>query len=207
MTVSSPRLPPLRVTPLTPALADAWAALFRSAASACFCRYWHFEGTKNDWMARLAFSPDENEREQRALIDAGHPSAQGVVALDGDVAVGWLKVVPRGGIPKLRRLPVYRALALGDDEGVMSLGCFLVDPAHRRRGVARALLEGALAMAAAAGARAVEAYPHERGESLHDEELLRGPLALFEACGFSRVGDHGAYPVLRREFERTVSRP
>jgi GNAT superfamily N-acetyltransferase len=188
----------LRVRPLTPELVDTWAALFEACASGCFCRYWHFEGNKNDWLARLAFSPETNAREQRACVGAADPSARGLVALDAGVAIGWLKLAPRGAVPKLRRLPVYRALDLGADEGVLAIGCLLVHPSHRRRGVARALVEGAIAGAAETGAEVLEAYPHRRSEALRDEELWMGPASLFEELGFTVIDGNPAYPVLRR---------
>jgi GNAT superfamily N-acetyltransferase len=187
----------LFVTTLTPDLEDAWASLFGACASGCFCRYWHFEGTKNEWLERLAFTPETNHAEQRAARATSHASAVGLIALDGEAVVGWMKIAPRASVPKLRRLPVYRALDLGPDDGVWSIGCVLVHPEHRRRGVARALLEGALALARTKGARAVEAYPHRRDEELRDEELWMGPLGLYASCGFAALGGNEAYPVLR----------
>jgi len=195
----------LQVVPLTPALADAWVALFHACGSSCFCRYWHFEGTKNEWLERLASDPSSIEREQRALVAASYANVRGLVALDGDAVVGWVKLAPRATMPKLRRLPVYRALDLGTDDGVMAVGCLLVDPSHRRRGVSRALLLAARVEAERSGARALEAYPHRRAEALRDEELWMGPLCLYESLGFKVVAGDVAYPVLRLTFEPRVS--
>ena len=199
----------MRVVALAPELEPAWADLFAASSSGCYCRYWHFEGGKNDWLARLAFAEGDNHAEQRALLLAGDDRARGVVALEEApepqaqaVAVGWMKLVPVAAVPKLRRLPVYRALSLGPEKGIWSVGCLLVRPTHRRRGVARALVLGAVAIAAGWGASAVEAYPHRRGEALRDEEAWMGPLSLFEECGFSVVGGDLAYPVLRRVIGR-----
>jgi GNAT superfamily N-acetyltransferase len=191
----------LRVEALTLETFDAWKELFDACASGCFCRYWHFEGTKNDWLARLASAPETNAAEQQGRLAEEHASAWGLVAFEGDVAVGWLKLAWRSAVPKLRRLGVYRALDLGADDGVVSVACLLVRPTARRRGVARALLEGAVIAARGAGARVIEAYPHRRDEALRDEELWMGPLALFEEQGFEKVtGD--VYPVLRRMLVR-----
>jgi hypothetical protein len=35
-----------------------------------------------------------------------------------------MKLAPRAALPKLRKLPTYRSLDLGDDAGVFSIGCF-----------------------------------------------------------------------------------
>jgi GNAT superfamily N-acetyltransferase len=195
----------IRVEPLSRSNAGAWGDLFVRAASPCFCRYWHFEGTKNDWLARCAAEPQENRAETERAIAADGDDLRGLVALEGDLAIGWMKITPRAVVPKLRRLPVYRSVELGDDAGVWSIGCFLVDPRARRRGVARALLEAAPAFVAERGGRILEAYPRHVHESTHgrlnDEEAMMGPEALFASCGFVAVNDArltAAYPVFRR---------
>lgn len=201
---------PLDVEPLGAANADAWAALFERAASPCFCRFWHFGGTKNEWLARCAMEPDLNASEARRAIATGEESALGLVALERDTkgarAVGWMKTAPRASLPKLRGLAIYRGRELGDDDGVFALGCFLVDPTVRRRGVAGALLDAAPGFVRARGGRAIEAYPRHAHESaagrLHDEEAMMGPEALFTKRGYVRV-DEGSplslaqYPVYR----------
>jgi GNAT superfamily N-acetyltransferase len=134
---------PLVIEPLTPDRIDAWHALFDASNSACFCRYWHFEGDKNTWLARCAFSPDDNNHEQTALVTQGDACSRGLIAMRGNECVGWMKLTPRASVPKLRRLPVYRALDLGDDEGTWSIGCLLVRPDQRTRGVSNALISAA----------------------------------------------------------------
>jgi len=197
--------PTLRIAPLSPELVDGWAALFVGCASGCFCRYWHFEGTKNEWLARLAFTPEDNEAEARIAVLDASPKGVGLVAVLGDDVVGWLKLAPRSAVPKLRRLPVYRAVDLGADDGVLSIACLLVHPSQRRQGVARALVLHAVTHARSLGAHTVEAYPHRRSEALREEELWMGPLSLLESCGFSCVGGNTAYPVLRYVLETSVS--
>jgi GNAT superfamily N-acetyltransferase len=205
----------VRVTPLTPALAGAWAALFEASGSACFCRWWHFEGSKNDWLARCFHDPARNREEQTALVQAGAPEARGLLALEGDedaVAVGWMKLAPRARLPKLRRQGAYSSvfgsalwracgpgsLDLGDDEGIWSIGCLLVRPDRRRRGVARALVEAASEHVRAWGGRAVEAYPHRVAHALHDEEAWMGPEGLFVTLAWQVVHDVAPYPVWRK---------
>lgn len=188
----------LLVVPLDAALAERWASLFAAAECPCFCRYWHFTGDKNAWLERCAHAPSENQREQMADLEAGGDAARGLVALDTDRVVGWIKLAPRASLPKLRRLPVYRALDLGGDEGVLSIGCFLVHPAHRGRGVARALLRGAEEHARRAGARALEGYPRRTKEPVHPEEVWMGPERAFVDAGFVPVAGEAPYLVYRK---------
>lgn len=188
----------MRVAALTPETAAAWSALFEACGCACHCRYWHFEGNKNAWLARCFEEPGRNRDEQMALVQAGALEARGLVALEGEAAVGWMKLAPREKLGKLRRQGAYRALDLGDDGGVWSIGCFLVHPEHRRRGVARALVAGADEHVRAWGGRAIEAYPHRPGYELRDEEAWMGPEGLLARCGYEAVHADGPYPVYRK---------
>ncbi len=188
----------ISVEPLTGARAHAWASLFEASSCACFCRYWHFEGDKNSWLERCATDRDRNRDEQVALSIAGDDRARGLIAMRGDDCVGWLKLTPRASVPKLRRLPVYRSLELGVDEGVWSIGCLLVRPDARQQGVSNALISAAPEHAKAWGARAVEAYPHVQTGDVADEQMWRGVLSSYEHVGFTHVAGELPYPVLRR---------
>jgi GNAT superfamily N-acetyltransferase len=194
----------LRVEIAGPEHAARLRALFDACASTCFCRYWHFTGTKNEWLERCALRPEENASElERALASGPDETARGLVAVtgDGDV-VGWMKLTARAALPKLRALPVYRALDLGREETTFGVGCVLVDPRHRRRGVARALVEAAPERARAWGARAIEAYPRRSHDALHDEEAWQGPERIFVALGWEVVHDVAPYPVYRNVIAR-----
>ncbi len=181
--------------------------LFQRASCPCHCRYWHFDGTKNDWLMRCATSPDDNADAFDADFERGDDAAQGVVVVAGEDVVGWLKLAPRAAVPKLRQLPVYRNLPLGDDADVWSIGCMLVDPARRGRGVARLLVAAAARLSRAAG-KILEAYPTRSAPG--PEDAWRGPHELFVELGFTPFEPNGAqddplglgapthaYPVLR----------
>jgi GNAT superfamily N-acetyltransferase len=188
-----------RVEALSGAHLPGLRALFEQSASTCYCRYWHFVGTKNDWLDRCANRPEENAAELEAAVRADAPDGRGLVALDdaGDV-VGWMKLTPRAAVPKLRSLPVYRGLDLGDESTTYSIGCLLVRPDRRGTGIARALVDAAARFARDWGARAVEAYPRRATEPLHPEEAWQGPEHVFVENGFSPVVDVAPYPVYRR---------
>jgi GNAT superfamily N-acetyltransferase len=196
----------MRVAALDASLLPALAALFEACACTCHCRYWHFGGNKNEWLARCAFEAGENEREQADLVRAGDPASGGLVALEGDEAVGWMKLAPREALPKLRRLPVYRARDLGDGARVFSVGCFLVHPAHRRRGVAGALLDAAPDHVRAVGGVAIEAYPRRSADELREDEAWMGYERLFLQRGYAELPGGDAipqYPVLRLSLDAT----
>jgi GNAT superfamily N-acetyltransferase len=196
----------LTVEPLAEHRVASLHALFEAASCPCFCRFWHFSGTKNEWLDRCAHRREENFAELERGVHIGDPSARGLVAIaertfgslpEGTV-IGWMKLTARKSVPKLRALPVYRSLDLGDEATTFSIGCLLVHPEARGRGVARALVGAAPDMARAWGAHAVEAYPRRSAEPLHPEEAWQGPECVFVDAGFEAVHDIGPYPVYRR---------
>ncbi len=196
----------MRVVALDETTVSAWQALFEVCESPCFCRYWHFPGTKNDWLERCAQRPEDNRDEQIAFIRSGTVEARGLLAMEDTAAIGWMKLAPRARLPKLRRQGAYRGLDLGPDDGIWSIGCLLVRPDRRGHGVAQALVNAAPATVRAWStaelpARAIEAYPRGKpagdGPRLHDEEAWVGTESLFERCGFVRIAGEAAYPVMR----------
>jgi GNAT superfamily N-acetyltransferase len=174
---------------------------FEACSNTCFCRYWHFSGTKNEWLDRCAHRPEENASELEAAVRARDAGGRALVAIDDDDSVvGWMKLTPREAVRKLRSLPVYRNLDLGDEATTYSIGCLLVRPDARGKGVARALVTAAPEFAREWGARAVEAYPRRSTEPLHAEEAWQGPERVFVEAGFRVSVDVSPYPVYRKDL-------
>jgi GNAT superfamily N-acetyltransferase len=172
--------------------------LFRRAEVPCHCRYWHFPGGTNPWLDRCAHATDVNRSEFLAALAEGNGEASGVVALDGELAVGWLKLAPATAVQKLYAQRLYRGLPCftGARDGVFTVGCMLVDPRVRRTGIARALLDRAVEIARSRGGTAIEAFPR-RAEGISDAEAFTGPLSVFVEQGFEIVHDFAPYPVMR----------
>jgi GNAT superfamily N-acetyltransferase len=187
-----------------PAHAEGLVALFNAAGVPCFCRFWHFTGTNNDWLDRCANAAAENERELREALASGSPEAQGVVAIDraSGVVAGWTKVAPVTSMKKAYDRRLYKDLPCfaGDRAGVLTIGCFLVHPDHKKRGLSGALVRGAVAIAPSWGARALEAFPRRPREPVRDDELWTGPMKAFASSGFVEVSTFDPYPVLRRDL-------
>ena len=177
-------------------------ALFSASLCTCYCRYWHFEGDKNAWLERCSILHGENERELVAAAQARSDEARGVIAEAGGVVVGWAKVAPAAGLKKLYDQRYYRGLSVlsGPREGVFTVGCMLVHPEHRGRGVTRALARAAVALAREAGARSIEAFPRVTEARAHDEELWMGPASALQEAGLVPVHPELPYPVLRLDL-------
>ncbi len=176
-------------------------ALFDAAGSPCFCRFWHFSGTNNEWLDICANDPAQNASAFFQALANGNDEARGIVVLDNDQLVGWLKVAPAAVMRKAYERRFYKQLPVlqGDREGVFLIACSLVHPAFRKRGVAKALVEGAVRLAQSFGAQVLEALPCRPNEpTVMDEQLWTGPMGAYTTNGFVEVGGFDMYPVLRR---------
>ncbi|HEY1909187.1 MAG TPA: GNAT family N-acetyltransferase [Myxococcaceae bacterium] len=188
---SRPRTSPpsrlrLAIRPVTPELWPALEDLFgkSGASNGCWCMYWRIGGGYRE-------HKEENRDALRSVVRQGPPP--GLLAFDGDVAVGWCQVTPRRALPYLDGFTRFGPL---DARPVWSVSCFFVRRSHRRRGVCTALLAAAVRLAREAGAPAVEAYP-----STKDPGWYTGFAAAFEKAGFRKVGGRPPdRPVMRREF-------
>lgn len=90
-----------------------------------------------------------------------------------------------------------------DDTGSWAVTCFVVPVGHRKRGVTGDLLAGAVALAAARGATAVEGCAVDLSEAgrVASADLYRGPLSAFLAAGFAIVRRNSpAFVLVRKEL-------
>ena len=124
----------------------------------------------------------DNRRDLRALTDAGR--VPGLIGYLDGVPVGWVSLGPREDFPHLAH---SRSLKPVDERPVWSVVCFYVDPCYRRRGLMTALLEGAVAHAAARGGTLVEAYPIVPEGPLSGYQGFTGLLSTFRRAGFEEM--------------------
>jgi GNAT superfamily N-acetyltransferase len=181
----------LEVYPVTP---ERWGDLAelageRGFTSGCWCMWWRVTSKEFDERHGAGL-----RRDFQRLVDAG--PEPGLLAYVDGVPAGWVAIAPRDEYPRLDRSPKLRRL---DDLPVWSITCFTIDRRHRRRGVAAALLDAAVAFARERGAEVVEAYPIDTaGGKRSSAELYTGTLAMFERAGFEEVARRGGRPIVRR---------
>jgi len=165
------------VVPVTSENWDAFARLFSAKGSPHYC-----------WCTsyRVRNAGDLTSAQKRACmqrtVESGVPV--GVLAFEGDEPSGWCSVAPRETYVRLgksRTMPRATPIATS----TWTILCFFVARAHRKRRVARVLLDGAVAYARRQGAAVVEGYPFDTAgvSSTH-----RGHSSLFEAARFARDG-------------------
>ncbi len=186
----------LAVHPLTPERWPDLEVLFASKgcsiARHCWCMAYRRTGSPGKPESGAA-NARTNRADLKALVDAGRPP--GLIGYRGGEPVGWVSLGPREDYARLERSPIMKPV---DDRPVWSIVCFVVPPAHRGQGIARALLDGAVAYAKRQGATLVEAYPVDKPERTKSDFIWFGAKSMFDAAGFVEVA--------RRKPERPVVR-
>jgi ribosomal protein S18 acetylase RimI-like enzyme len=195
----------ISVERLTPARRDDFLRFFdpgQGAAFAdnpewakCHCHYYHVPKE----IAWNSFDASANRTAMAARIDAAE--MDGFLAYADGAVVGWLNAqpmpklphcMPRIGVPPPQLdVPPYFAAAIV---------CFVIAPQWRRRGVARTLLDAALASFAARGIRVVDAFPFKAGDSTTPSDHYHGPPSLFLAAGFTVLSEYKNVTVMRKRL-------
>ena len=151
----------------------------------CSCMRWRLPSAQFRKLGR-----DGRAAALGELASAGRPV--GVLAYQGQDAVGWCSIAPR---EEYAAVLASRVIPRLPGEGVWSIVCFFLAPQVRRRGLLAPLLEAACAHADRSGARVIEAYPWPGGASYR----YMGTRDLYLAAGFHDVPvQDGCRPVMRR---------
>jgi GNAT superfamily N-acetyltransferase len=180
----------LVIHPLTP---DQWPALEElfcdsRVCSRCWCMY-----------GRIGSSyrkrpKGRNKAAFKNIVERGQPP--GLLAFDGDRAVGWCQVTPRDAVPWLDRLWQIKRV---DDTPVWSISCLYVNVRYRRRGVTSHLIAAALNVARRANAPALEAYPFDADVS--PSASGSGYASTFIRAGFKTIARRvPARPIMRHDL-------
>lgn len=165
-------------------------------SSVCWCLSHRLDARTNRSLTGPARREYVRQLTERAV-------APGVLAYDGDEVVGWAAAAPRAELPFARS----RKIPHVDDQPVWSVWCFRVRAGQRGRGIAHALLNGAVDFARGHGAPAVEGYPVDnQGKRVDLTMAYVGTRALFEAAGFTLAARtqavSGGFPrvIMRRDL-------
>jgi GNAT superfamily N-acetyltransferase len=193
-----------RIERLTPARGQDFLRFFdheRGAAFAdnpewakCYCHYYEVPAAIS-W-------PTLDGHANRAAMDARIASGEmdGFLAYAGDEVVGWVNAQPYHKLQHAcARLRIAAPTLPVPPHEAAAIVCFVTAPDWRRRGVARALLNGALANFAARGISVVDAFPWNVGaKDTAATDHYHGSPALFAAAGFIEIARHEKLTVVRR---------
>ena len=153
----------------------------RSDANVCWCLSYRIPSRQN----RELRGPARGKLVEELCRNDPPP---GVVAYDGDKPVGWAGVAPRSDLNSFARKS--SKIPHVDGQPAWTVWCFRTTAGNRGRGIAHALLAGAVDFARAHRAPVIEGYPVDnRGERVDLTMGYVGTRALFERAGFTKVAD------------------
>jgi GNAT superfamily N-acetyltransferase len=149
----------------------------------CWCLYYRLTSSAFDRLRG-----EERPAHLRDLSAGEH--APGVLAYRERQPVGWCALGPWSQMGRLQR---SRTIPRIDERPRWSIVCFVVRAGNRRKGVASALLAGAIDYAAANDVALLEAYPVETdGHRISSSFAYVGTTDMFERAGFQRVQETSA---------------
>jgi len=152
------------------------------ACGGCWCQWWRLPRGGKLW------DQTKGAKAKRMMKKLFMSNAiTGLLAFDGDKAVGWCSYGPREVFPRLNRTKAY---ARDDIEGVWSINCFFIDRHYRKKGLARLMLAAAVKFIKKKKVKIIEAYPvtlTKDGNQLPAAFSYTGPLKLFTDEGFEII--------------------
>ncbi len=166
---------------------DRWPHLVQlfgpnGAYSGCWCMWNRQTNSEFD-----AHHGDDNRSALHALISERPP---GLLAYEDEQPIGWISLGPYEDFSRLARSPVARPVAdgvAGAAGPIWAITCFVIRRDRRGTGVATALLDAAVAYAAAQGASVVQAYPLDPEGTADNSSAWMGLASMFEAAGFTEI--------------------
>ena len=140
-------------------------------------------------------SPEE--RRVHGLQRVRDGNIQGYLVYCGNEIVGWCNANTKSDCQEcMHAMRTYSGVPVDEcriGEKVKFIFCFVIAPKWRKKGIATKLLRHICKDAAADGFDFVEARTNKN----FIDDGFRGPLALYEKCGFSRYASNGDNVVLR----------
>lgn len=160
----------------------------------CYCQYWHMRGDQESWLAC-----DSAQNRDICTRQLENRQLHGMVAVEDDKVLGWLRMAPTLQIPKLYD---QRLAPLHPDGKEWSVLCLSVAEERRGQGLGKSLVGAAVNWLRFHKVPAVKAYPRVPVAALTpspDGELPEGPgpreavgewtgpLSLYVRMGFRLV--------------------
>jgi GNAT superfamily N-acetyltransferase len=154
----------------------------------CLCGYW--------WVASSEGWDDRTEQEaisQRAGLFAQGVSDGYLLYVD-QKPVGWGQVYPRDRLPNL-----VNKFGFKTDADVWCIGCFMLAPQARGKGLARRFLALMLVDLQDRGIKKLQAFPRVE-TNLSANEAWSGPLSLYEKAGFRMLGEQQGRAIMQLDL-------
>ena len=185
------------VKPLTPGLIEDFLHFFDDIAfsdnpewGGCYCHFYHFAGDIEQWKET---TKEQNRNATITLIK--EEIMKGFLAFVDNEPAGWCNVNSKYAYKKT---PIDGEPEDTLEGKIASIVCFLIAPAHRKKGIARKLLKHAIKALREENFAWIEAYP--RKGDLSDAHSYHGPASLFVSESFSIVKEDKHFLLMRKSL-------
>ena len=164
------------------ALVERTGGLF----SGCWCVHFH-HGVPD------GRGEDETNRDfKKRMVEAG--IAHAALVYDGPDAVAWAEFGRPDELPNIHHRKQYDAETVNPPD--YRITCINVARTHRKKGLGRLALRGAVGLIAQAGGGVVEGYPHDMAtrdpaKKMSDSFLYNLTRKSYEEAGFTYVRPKG----------------
>ncbi len=170
-----------RVVPLDLDSWDAFAGLaerHNGVWGGCWCTWFHLYPDPREERRALG-----GREFKRRLVAAGRSHA--ALVMDGEEAIAWAQYGTVDELPNIHHRKEWEKTTVRRPD--YRITCLFVDRRHRRAGLARTAVRGALALIARAGGGLVEAYPHDLSDGRPSKAsfLYNATRTMYEELGFT----------------------
>lgn len=190
----------IEIAPLTPERWPLFEDLFgkQGACYGCWCTHFRLPPA-----VRRDNDRQRNKDFIRARIDAGPPP--GLLALDGERAIGWMQIGPRADVPEWNNAGRASApLEPHDaaDPATWAISCFFIRSRERGKGLTHRLVAAGIGFARESGGRVLESCPMDQSKDSRSIGLFVGSTRVFEKAGFRAVATRRpGRPLMRLELD------
>src|SRR6266704_3433248 len=158
----------------------------------CWCTFFHLTPS----LAKRWSGKHKEYKEKLVRANQSHAA----LVYDGAEVVGWCQFGPPPELPG--RMSGYSKMDVAPPDWRTT--CFFVDRDHRREGVSKAALQGALRIIVGKGGGTVDGYPIDtRGKPYSSSFLWGGTHSMFTKLGFRPLGALGTSKWIMRKVVRS----
>ena len=187
----------LKIEPLGPDLLEDFLHFFDNIAfsdnpewGGCYCHFYHFAGDMEQWEKA---TKAQNRNATKMFIQ--EEKMGGLLAFIDNEPIGWCNVNSKEVYEKIPIESESEDIPKGK---IASIVCFLIAPAHRKKGISRKLLQHAIKVLKEDGFIWIETYP--RKGDLSDAHSYHGPVSLFDSEGFIVVEEDEHFFLMRKSL-------
>ena len=192
----------IEIRKLTPDLAEDYARFFDATphndtwGHKCYCVSWRSD---DSYLGDDHWYPMPEERRAKAIQFIQEGKLQGYLAYHGEKIVGWCNATSdcRLGVKQMNSWG-WQTEEYLEGVKVKSIFCFVIPPDVQRKGVATQLVERVCRDATDDGFGFVEAYTDDK----FIDDGYRGPLAMYEKCGFEKCAEREGKIVVRKALKQ-----